>query len=142
MQWIGPAGKAVAVSGRRAQDESPVMQQSARPSSGDPLERFEPPWSKVFVAVWLAALIALAVVRKWWPELLSYSAGVRLALAWTVGLYGLGGVVIAIAAVRRRRLARAEREGLCIYCGYDVRASRGRCPECGAEQRGGGRGAG
>jgi hypothetical protein len=35
---------------------------------------------------------------------------------------------------QRRRVARIERRiaaGLCVRCGYDVRASGGRCSECG-----------
>ena len=35
--------------------------------------------------------------------------------------------------VERRRSLRAFEKGRCARCGYDTRASSGRCPECGDE---------
>ena len=32
---------------------------------------------------------------------------------------------------RQRRLEYRKRNGLCYYCGYDVRDTHGVCPECG-----------
>jgi hypothetical protein len=32
-----------------------------------------------------------------------------------------------------RRDLRRSKEGLCMYCGYDLRQSKDRCPECGRE---------
>ena len=46
----------------------------------------------------------------------------------------LPGVRIALAVLAWRR-RRRQQEGLCPTCGYDVRATPERCPECGAELR-------
>jgi hypothetical protein len=40
-----------------------------------------------------------------------------------------------IFAARRRRRRRRYHFGLCKTCGYDLRATPGRCPECGAVPR-------
>ena len=57
------------------------------------------------------------VLVEWWQ--------VQLASA----LVAAGAGSLAIRRGRRQR--RRRRDGLCLACGYDLRASAERCPECG-----------
>lgn len=70
-----------------------------------------------------------------------FSAGTRIcevrfpgwllmALGWGLWLLPAG----AWAVRRRRRQGRLHNRH-CLMCGYDLRATPGRCPECGAEQK-------
>jgi hypothetical protein len=60
---------------------------------------------------------------------------VVIHMAWTIVPTG---VIVGLGGKQRlgnwwagRRSARRRREGLCAVCGYDIRASRQQCPECG-----------
>ena len=75
--------------------------------------------------------------RPWpvgeWPRpptptlsLRTYSARVPLGFVLLVAM-----ATPAIRALRWRRHVRRTGRGLCPSCGYDLRATPGRCPECG-----------
>ena len=57
----------------------------------------------------------------------------RVAISVPYYFIALLTAVPAILWVRKRRRLRYRRQaGLCVVCGYDLRASPDRCPECGA----------
>lgn len=66
-------------------------------------------------------------VAEVWTDMPSTIVAVRF---WALGL--LSAVAPAAWLVRWRRDRRTARVGLCPSCGYDLRATQERCPECGA----------
>ena len=63
------------------------------------------------------------------PPLLPSAHEVMLP-TWLACVVGVTPLALAVRG-RRRRRQRVE-GGRCLACGYDLRASTGRCPECGA----------
>jgi hypothetical protein len=66
------------------------------------------------------------------PKLVPSSGGFRVAIPLvTFGIIAL--ILFAIALRKWIRYDRWEKHGHCMQCGYDLRASEIRCPECGSE---------
>ena len=78
----------------------------------------------VIVAAYVLCPLAIAFMRA--------TPVVGLAAVVTLGL----GAVTFLLHRRHEELLRRRRSsaGLCVGCGYDLRATPGRCPECGTRR--------
>jgi len=104
--------------------------------------RFLVLWGTFLTVAWSGICVVAWIVVDWAsntdvmnPVIRPPYWAVRIALSWLL----IGLLMIwtswAIRAVfgRQRRLDRLRR-GHCVKCGYDVRATPRRCPECGARR--------
>ena len=63
--------------------------------------------------------------------LLDQIGNVICSAAYVVLLHSLVGLPVALILLRRDKWVERCKRGLCVRCGYDIRASAERCPECG-----------
>src|SRR5688500_14825542 len=88
----------------------------------DWLEEHSPEVVGLYVRLALMAVVVLVAIGR------------RHLGTFAVMAAVIGGGVVAIELLRRRHLARREflrRHFICLECGYDLRATPERCPECG-----------
>jgi hypothetical protein len=67
-------------------------------------------------------------------SLFGIGAGVKSGAQWVRMPMSLLAAAFSVLSVSRLRTLRRRRRldrGLCLACGYDLRATPGRCPECG-----------
>jgi hypothetical protein len=84
-------------------------------------------WSPDGSAPWTQGSITKdgVVVQQW-----VHSQG-SIPLAWMLAAIVAITVVVFAGRAHRQSRQRRRASGLCIACGYDLRATPGRCPECG-----------
>jgi hypothetical protein len=77
---------------------------------------------------WSMTGMGFQIYRSRGPK--SYETSVTVPLWSVVFATGIAPTVWLIRSRKRRRISCAA-HNLCLRCGYDLRASKDRCPECG-----------
>ena len=85
-----------------------------------------------YVALPTAAVVASAWASAYLPGRLAGVTTGFVAFFITWSTLVLVRAVALAAMMRPRVLAELRTRGLCVDCGYDLRGTPGRCPECGA----------
>jgi hypothetical protein len=96
-------------------------------------------WRWRFVSAWLTlppsliGILSVALFRNlaWrWQN----GRPIPSLLLWIATGSGIAAVVGCVpASIRLSQIDRWRREGKCVRCGYDMRATPTRCPECGMD---------
>jgi hypothetical protein len=73
---------------------------------------------------------AFALWRRSRPDGVRYL--MIIAPFWSLGVVSIASPLALLALRLRRRRLRRHSGGLCSVCGYDLRATPQRCPECGS----------
>jgi hypothetical protein len=88
--------------------------------------------SLLLCVIWAVAWLIGELVRR---DMLADDSGLtEFAYGnaqWTDALYPVLPLAWILWSLRNRARSRRPRRGFCATCGYDLRATPGRCPECG-----------
>jgi predicted Zn-ribbon and HTH transcriptional regulator len=77
--------------------------------------------------VWIALGTTVLFTSSYMTEVTAVSRVVGLFLPGSLLVL----VIVSLATLQKRRRRFRRRHGLCVSCGYDLRATPERCPECG-----------